>query len=58
MIKLSPEQLSTQLKEGLRAVWLLLGNDPLMLQESQEAILHAARSGIRRTLQRTDRCHD
>lgn len=44
MIKLSPEQLSTQLKEGLRAVWLLLGNDPLMLQESQEAILHAARA--------------
>lgn len=30
-----PEQLRAQLNEGLRAAYLLLGNDPLLLQESQ-----------------------
>lgn len=35
MLKLYPEQLRAQLNEGLRAAYLLLGNDPLLLQESQ-----------------------
>ncbi|MRS13983.1 DNA polymerase III subunit delta [Enterobacteriaceae bacterium RIT691] len=38
MIRLYPEQLRAQLSEGLRAAYLLLGNDPLLLQESQDAI--------------------
>jgi hypothetical protein len=38
MIRLYPEQLRAQLTEGLRAAYLLLGNDPLLLQESQDAI--------------------
>nr|WP_159464332.1 DNA polymerase III subunit delta [Scandinavium goeteborgense] len=42
MIRLYPEQLRAQLSEGLRAAYLLLGNDPLLLQESQDAIRHAA----------------
>lgn len=42
MIRLYPEQLRAQLSEGLRAAYLLLGNDPLFLQESQDAIKHAA----------------
>ncbi|MTH44896.1 DNA polymerase III subunit delta [Intestinirhabdus alba] len=42
MIRLYPEQLRAQLTEGLRAAYLLLGNDPLLLQESQEAIRQAA----------------
>lgn len=42
MIKLYPEQLRAQLSDGLRAVYLLLGNDPLLLQESQDAIRHTA----------------
>ncbi|QIR28400.1 DNA polymerase III subunit delta [Kluyvera genomosp. 3] len=42
MIRLYPEQLRAQLSEGLRAAYLLLGNDPLFLQESQDAIRHAA----------------
>ncbi|HFZ8993733.1 TPA: DNA polymerase III subunit delta [Citrobacter freundii] len=42
MLKLYPEQLRAQLKEGLRAAYLLLGNDPLLLQESQDAIRQAA----------------
>ena len=29
MIRLYPEQLRAQLKEGLRAAYLVLGNDPL-----------------------------
>ncbi|MGL5240283.1 MAG: DNA polymerase III subunit delta [Kluyvera ascorbata] len=41
MIRLYPEQLRAQLSEGLRAAYLLLGNDPLFLQESQDAIRHA-----------------
>ncbi len=35
MIRLYPEQLRAQLTEGLRAAYLLLGNDPLLLQESR-----------------------
>ncbi|WP_336218951.1 DNA polymerase III subunit delta [Citrobacter amalonaticus] len=42
MIRLYPEQLRAQLSEGLRAAYLLLGNDPLLLQESQDAIRQAA----------------
>lgn len=42
MIRLYPEQLSAQLNEGLRAAYLLLGNDPLLLQESQDAVREAA----------------
>lgn len=42
MIRLYPEQLHAQLTEGLRAAYLLLGNDPLLLQESQDAIREAA----------------
>lgn len=35
MIRLYPEQLRAQLNEGLRAAYLLLGNNPLLLQESR-----------------------
>ena len=42
MIRLYPEQLRAQLTEGLRAAYLLLGNDPLLLQESRDAIREAA----------------
>jgi len=44
MIRLYPEQLRAQLKEGLRAAYLLLGNDPLLLQESLDAVRHEAAS--------------
>lgn len=43
MIRLYPEQLVAQLREGLLASYLLFGNEPLLLQESQDAIYHAAR---------------
>lgn len=42
MIRLYPEQLRAQLSEGLRAAYLLLGNDPLLLQESQDAVRQMA----------------
>ncbi|MCT4716143.1 DNA polymerase III subunit delta [Enterobacteriaceae bacterium H18W14] len=42
MIRLYPEQLRAQLNEGLRAAYLLLGNDPLLLQESQDAVRQTA----------------
>ena len=42
MLKLYPEQLGAQLKEGLRAAYLLLGNDPLLLQESQDVVRQTA----------------
>ena len=42
MIRLYPEQLRAQLNDGLRAAYLLLGSDPLLLQESQDAIREAA----------------
>lgn len=42
MIRLYPEQLRAQLNEGLRAAYLLTGNDPLLLQESQDAIRQTA----------------
>ncbi|WP_187487894.1 DNA polymerase III subunit delta [Duffyella gerundensis] len=42
MIRIYPEQLGAQLREGLRACYFLLGNEPLLLQESQDAIRSAA----------------
>jgi DNA polymerase III, delta subunit (EC 2.7.7.7) len=42
MLRLYPEQLRAQLNEGLRAAYLLLGNDPLLLQESQDAVRQVA----------------
>jgi len=42
MVRVWPEQPRAQLKEGLRAAYLLTGNDPLLLQESQDAIRQAA----------------
>ncbi|WP_434525520.1 DNA polymerase III subunit delta [Photorhabdus asymbiotica] len=42
MIKLYPEQLISQLNEGLRNCYLIWGNDPLLLQESQDHIRRAA----------------
>lgn len=42
MIRLYPEQLRAQLNEGLRAAYLLLGNDPLLLQESHDAVRDVA----------------
>lgn len=42
MIRIYPEQLSAQLHEGLRACYILTGNEPLLLQESQDAIRAAA----------------
>lgn len=50
MIRLYPEQLRAQLNEGLRAAYLLLGNDPLLLQESQDAVRQvAAAQGLKNT---------
>jgi DNA polymerase-3 subunit delta len=42
MIRIYPEQLSAQLHEGLRACYILVGNEPLLLQESQDAVRAAA----------------
>ncbi|HAT23302.1 MAG TPA: DNA polymerase III subunit delta, partial [Pantoea septica] len=42
MIRIYPEQLGAQLREGLRACYLLAGNEPLLLQESADAIRAAA----------------
>ncbi|EPF18429.1 DNA polymerase III subunit delta [Cedecea davisae] len=42
MIRVYPEQLHAQLNEGLRAAYLLAGNDPLLLQESQDAVRKSA----------------
>ncbi|ANI28448.1 DNA polymerase III subunit delta [Yersinia entomophaga] len=42
MIRIYPEQLAAQLQEGLRACYLLCGNEPLLLQESQDRIRQAA----------------
>ncbi|MGL9760174.1 MAG: DNA polymerase III subunit delta [Symbiopectobacterium sp.] len=43
MIRIYLEQLAAQLNEGLRACYLLFGNDPLLLQESLDMLLHRAR---------------
>ncbi|MDC9593101.1 DNA polymerase III subunit delta [Xenorhabdus sp. IM139775] len=42
MIRLYPEQLLSQLNEGLRGSYLLWGNEPLLLQESQDSIRKVA----------------
>ncbi|WP_261642698.1 DNA polymerase III subunit delta [Erwinia mallotivora] len=42
MIRIYPEQLRAQLNEGLRACYLFTGNEPLLLQESQDAVRAAA----------------
>ncbi|MFE8117302.1 DNA polymerase III subunit delta [Brenneria goodwinii] len=42
MIRLYPEQLAAQLHEGLRACYLICGNDPLLLQESLDGIRRVA----------------
>ncbi|MQL50531.1 DNA polymerase III subunit delta [Photorhabdus khanii] len=42
MIKLYPEQLISQLNEGLRNCYLIWGNEPLLLQESQDHIRKTA----------------
>lgn len=42
MIRIYPEQLGAQLREGLRACYLLSGNEPLLLQEAQDDIRAAA----------------
>lgn len=44
MIRIYPEQLAAQLQEGLRGSYFLAGNDPLLRQESQDAILSAAKT--------------
>ncbi len=43
MVRLYPEQLAAQLAEGLRGSYFLCGNDPLLRQESHDAIIAAAR---------------
>ncbi|WP_145561288.1 DNA polymerase III subunit delta [Yersinia bercovieri] len=42
MIRVYPEQLVAQLHEGLRTSYLLCGNEPLLLQESQDHIRRVA----------------
>ncbi|MDF2783994.1 MAG: holA [Pantoea eucrina] len=44
MIRIYPEQLHAQLREGLRACYFLAGNEPLLIQESADAIRAAAGS--------------
>ncbi|WP_380184418.1 DNA polymerase III subunit delta [Kalamiella sp. sgz302252] len=42
MIRIYPEQLGAQLREGLRACYILSGNEPLLLQESQDTVRASA----------------
>lgn len=42
MIRIYPEQLGAHLREGLRACYVLNGNEPLLLQEAQDEIRAAA----------------
>ncbi|WON76102.1 DNA polymerase III subunit delta [Serratia sp. UGAL515B_01] len=42
MIRIYPEQLAAQLREGVRACYILSGNEPLLLQESQDMIRQVA----------------
>lgn len=44
MIRLYPEQLNAQLKRGCAKATSLWGNEPLLLQESQDAIQTVAKS--------------
>lgn len=43
MSRIYPTQLNAQLRQELRPCYLLLGNEPLLLRESQDAIRTAAR---------------
>ncbi|WP_241609329.1 DNA polymerase III subunit delta [Rosenbergiella australiborealis] len=43
MTRVFPEQLSAHLNNELRRYYLLVGNDPLLHQESQQSVLAAAR---------------
>lgn len=43
MIQIYPEQLTAHLREGLHSYYLLSGNEPLILQESQDLIRQAAK---------------
>lgn len=43
MLRIWPEQLNAQLREGLRPCYILSGNEPLLLLESQDAIREHAR---------------
>lgn len=42
MTRIYPEQLASSLQESLRGRYLIWGNEPLLLQESQDAIRKAA----------------
>ncbi|EKT59476.1 DNA polymerase III subunit delta [Providencia sneebia] len=42
MIRLYPEQLASQLQESLKGRYLIWGNEPLLIQESQDAIRKVA----------------
>ncbi|MEZ2696253.1 DNA polymerase III subunit delta, partial [Hafnia alvei] len=42
MTRVYPEQLAAQLREGLRACYLVMGNEPLLLQESLDLIRQQA----------------
>ncbi|MCW2255927.1 DNA polymerase-3 subunit delta [Providencia alcalifaciens] len=44
MIRIYPEQLASQLQESLRGSYLIWGNEPLLIQESQDAIRKVAQS--------------
>lgn len=47
MTRVYPEQLAAQLREGLRACYLVMGNEPLLLQESLDLIRqHAQQQGF------------
>lgn len=43
-MKLRPEQLTTHLNKGLAPVYLISGEEPLLLQEAVEQVLQAARA--------------
>lgn len=42
MTRIYPEQLKAQLESGLRPYYLLSGNEPLLLMESQDMICQTA----------------
>ncbi len=43
MIRIYPKQLTAHLRQGLHPYYFLIGNEPLMLQESQDLIRQAAK---------------
>lgn len=44
MTRIYPEQLTSQLQESLRSRYLIWGNEPLLIQESQDAIRKIAQT--------------